>query len=69
MQTIPAGALLRTYTDAGELENAMINRSVKVRDGMDGQCDLTTETANDHIDQSHHAANRTPLSAPTSLSV
>ena len=69
MQTIPAGGFLRTYTDPGELENAMINRSVKVRDWTDGQCDLTTETANDHIDQSYHAASRNPPLAPTSLSV
>ena len=57
VQTILAGGLWRTCADAGELENAIINRSVNARDAMDGQGKLTIETANGHIDESYHAAN------------
>ena len=53
IETVLAGGLWRTYADAGELENAIVNLAVNARDAMDGTGKLTIETANTHLDDAY----------------
>lgn len=57
IETVLAGGLWRTYADAGELENAIVNLAVNARDAMDGAGKLTIETANTHLDDAYAAAH------------
>ncbi|QXQ06341.1 CHASE3 domain-containing protein [Sphingosinicellaceae bacterium] len=53
IETVLAGGLWRTYADAGELENAVVNLAVNARDAMEGSGRLTIETANTHLDDAY----------------
>ena len=55
IETVLAGGLWRTYVDAGELENAIVNLAVNARDAMDGKGKLTIETNNTHLDDAYAA--------------
>ena len=53
IETVLAGGLWRTYADASELENAVVNLAVNARDAMNGVGKLTIETANTHLDDAY----------------
>jgi len=55
METVLAGGLWKTYADASQLENAIINLCVNARDAMPQGGRLTIETANTHLDDSYSA--------------
>jgi signal transduction histidine kinase/CheY-like chemotaxis protein len=57
IETVLAGGLWRTYADAGELENAIVNLAVNARDAMEGQGKLTIETNNTHLDDTYARAH------------
>ncbi|TRW15189.1 CHASE3 domain-containing protein [Glacieibacterium frigidum] len=57
IETVLAGGLWRTYADAGELENAIVNLAVNARDAMGGTGKLTIETANTHLDDAYAASH------------
>ena len=57
IETVLAGGLWRTYADAGELENAVLNLAVNARDAMDGKGKLTIETNNTHLDDAYAATH------------
>lgn len=57
IETVLAGGLWRTYADAGELENAIVNLAVNARDAMEGTGKLTIETANTHLDDAYAATH------------
>ena len=57
IETVLAGGLWRTYADAGELENAVVNLAVNARDAMNGAGKLTIETANTHLDDAYAQAH------------
>ena len=57
IETVLAGGLWRTYADAGELENAIVNLAVNARDAMDGRGKLTIETSNTHLDDAYAATH------------
>ena len=61
IETVLAGGLWRTYADAGELENAIVNLAVNARDAMDGAGKLTIETANTHLDDAYAVENADAL--------
>ena len=53
IETVLAGGLWRTYADASELENAIVNLAVNARDAMEGRGKLTVETNNTHLDDAY----------------
>ena len=53
IETVLAGGLWRTYADASELENAVVNLAVNARDAMNSAGKLTIETANTHLDDAY----------------
>ena len=53
IETVLAGGLWRAHTDAGELENAILNLAVNARDAMPEGGRLTIETANAHLDEAY----------------
>ena len=57
IKTVLAGGLWRTYADAGELENGIVNLAVNARDAMQGAGKLTIETANTHLDDAYAASH------------
>ncbi len=57
IETVLAGGLWRTYADAGELENAVLNLAVNARDAMGGTGRLTIETNNTHLDDAYAATH------------
>jgi PAS domain S-box-containing protein len=53
LETVLAGGLWRTFADANQLENALINLALNARDSMPDGGKLTIETANCYLDEAY----------------
>jgi PAS domain S-box-containing protein len=61
LETVLAGGLWRTFADANQLENAIINLALNARDAMPNGGKLTIETANCYLDHAYVATLAEPV--------
>src|SRR5829696_1587426 len=61
LETVLAAGLWRTYTDANQLENAILNLALNSRDAMPNGGKLTIETANSYLDDAYVSAVAEPV--------
>ncbi|MBS0232019.1 MAG: response regulator [Proteobacteria bacterium] len=69
IQTVLAAGLWRTWIDASQLENAILNLAVNARDAMEEGGKLTIETANTSIDDDYATTHDIPLGEYVMLAV
>ncbi|HEY5081807.1 MAG TPA: CHASE3 domain-containing protein [Bauldia sp.] len=55
VETVLAGGLWRTFADANQVENALLNLAINARDAMKDGGRLTIETANSFLDDAYAA--------------
>jgi signal transduction histidine kinase/CheY-like chemotaxis protein len=53
VEAVLAGSLWRTWADANQVENALLNLAINARDAMPGGGRLILETANSHLDEAY----------------
>jgi PAS domain S-box-containing protein len=53
VEAVLAGGLWRTWADANQVENALLNLAINARDAMPGGGRLTLETTNSHLDDAY----------------
>jgi signal transduction histidine kinase/CheY-like chemotaxis protein len=53
LETVMAGGLWRTFADANQLENALLNLALNARDAMPNGGKMTIETANCYLDEAY----------------
>jgi signal transduction histidine kinase len=63
LETVLAGGLWRTYADAHQLENALLNLALNARDAVNGNGKVTIETANCYLDEAYVSALSEPVGA------
>jgi len=61
-ETVLAGGLWMVFADANQLEHSLLNLTINARDAMEGQGQLTIETANTFLDESYAAAHEEVVS-------
>jgi signal transduction histidine kinase/CheY-like chemotaxis protein len=53
VEAVLAGGLWRTWADANQVENGLLNLAINARDAMPAGGKLTVETANSHLDDAY----------------
>lgn len=62
LETVLAGGLWRTFADANELENALLNLVLNARDAIESNGKVTVETGNCYLDDAYVSTLPEPVS-------